>query len=313
MTVVRVAAGVLRKADGRILLAQRPAGKIAAGRWEFPGGKIEAGETPREALARELKEEIGIELTSARPLICLRHAYAERTVELDTWLVTDWQGQAEGLEQQALAWVQPDAVEGYDILEADGPILNALRLPEVLPVTGGFSNTEQLLAAATALFRQGHHLIRFRAPQLSDDEYLVAAHALASCAAEQGADILLDRPDISLDHAGVAGLHLRSQDLARHTNRPIPTHRWLLASVHNADDIARAQSLGVDALVLGSVLPTNTHPDQAALGWEGFAQLSKLAKLPVYAIGGQSGETLEQAQLMGGQGIAAIRAYWAAE
>lgn len=310
MTVVRVAAGVLRQPDGRILLAQRPAGKIAAGRWEFPGGKIETGETPREALARELQEEIGIEVTLARPLICLRHAYIERTVELDTWLISDWRGQPQGLEQQALAWAQPDAVDGYDILEADDPILNALRLPECLPVTGAFADTTQLLQRAEQVFRAGFKLLRLRAPALDDAQYTAAAQSLAECASKHHARILLDRPDHLLDHPACAGLHLRSPDLQRLSSRPVLQDRWLLASVHNANDIAQAQRLNVDALVLGPVLPTASHPQQPTLGWSAFSDLVAQAHVPVYAIGGQSKATVQQAQTAGGQGVAAISAWW---
>ncbi|MGJ8668502.1 MAG: Nudix family hydrolase [Oceanococcus sp.] len=309
--IVCVAAGVLRRPDGQILLAQRPEGKIAAGRWEFPGGKIESDETAPLALARELAEEIGIVVKQARPLIRLRHAYTERTVELDTWLVSEWQGEPQGLEGQALAWSSAeDVADRFDILEADVPILNALCLPEALPITGAFRDVSDLLQRSGELFRQGHTLLRLRAPQLDDQEYIAAAEQLARLAAGFDAGIVVDRIEAARKFEGVAGLQLRGSDLHL-LDRPLKrSYRWLFASVHNAKDIAMAQAGGVDALVLGAVCPTQTHPDQSTLGWAEFSRLLEEAHVPVYAIGGMEVVDISRAQAAGAQGIAAIRAYW---
>src|SRR3546814_5314419 len=117
-------------ADGRVLIAQRPVGKIAAGQWEFPGGKIETGESAHDALVRELREEIGIEVRDARPLICITHDYRDRRVRLDCWKIKRWDGEPAGREAQALAWVRPQAINDYPILAADAPIITALNLPD---------------------------------------------------------------------------------------------------------------------------------------------------------------------------------------
>ena len=127
---LRVVAGILRDRHGRILISRRQAGKHGAGRWEFPGGKIAPGEEPLAALRRELAEEIGIEVVSASPFMALEHDYPERSVALDFRLVSDWRGTVRALERQELAWASAAELFAYDILEADAPVLEALRRGE---------------------------------------------------------------------------------------------------------------------------------------------------------------------------------------
>lgn len=132
-TVVHVVAGALLDGEGRVLIAQRPPGKHLAGGWEFPGGKLEPGEDRRAGLARELREELGISIASPRPLLRLRHAYPDREVLLDVWVVRHFSGgDARGLDGQALRWCTQAELAAADLLPADGPIVRALRLPEQL-------------------------------------------------------------------------------------------------------------------------------------------------------------------------------------
>lgn len=309
-SVVRVAAGVLRRADGAVLLAQRPAGKIAAGRWEFPGGKIEAGESPREALERELAEEIGVRVQSARPLLCLRHAYTERTVELDTWLVEAWAGQAEGLENQALAWVQPAEMESYDVLEADGPIIDALKLPCALPITADRADADALLADLLRLAADGHRLIRLRAPRLSEEAYTALAMQAGPRLHALGSGLLIDRwQGVPAGTAGIAGVHLTAAAAQRIERSALPDAGWLFASCHNRAELERACALGAQALVIGPVHATATHPGAQILGLDGFAQLAAQANRPCYGLGGLAVSDAEAVFQRGGQGVAGISAY----
>jgi 8-oxo-dGTP diphosphatase len=124
---VHVVAGALFDADGRVLLAQRPEGKHLAGGWEFPGGKVDPGETALQALKRELREELGIETHSARPLIAYEHPYPHRTVLLDLWHVTEYSGVPRPLEGQPLKWVATEALEKVGLLAADAPMVPAIR------------------------------------------------------------------------------------------------------------------------------------------------------------------------------------------
>lgn len=124
--VMHVMAGLLIDAEGRVLLAQRPAGKHLAGMWEFPGGKLESGETPLAALARELQEELGIRMRRAEPLIRVPWQYGEQELLLDAWRVDRWEGVPRSLEGQALQWLPPAQIDPLLLTPADQPILRAL-------------------------------------------------------------------------------------------------------------------------------------------------------------------------------------------
>ena len=124
---VHVVVAVLRDAAGRGLIAQRPPGKHMAGYWEFPGGKIGAGESGEQALRRELAEELGVALQRCHPLLQLRHDYADRAVQLDVFVVDEYAGEPSGLEAQALKWVAAAELAGQALLPADRPIVEALN------------------------------------------------------------------------------------------------------------------------------------------------------------------------------------------
>ena len=129
--IIRVVAAALYDSQGRILIAERPAGKHMAGRWEFPGGKVASGESDAVALARELEEELGVTVTESRQLMTLHHDYPDRSVELSLWIVERYTGVPQSLDQQRLKWVEPARLTDEDILEADQPFIEALQgLPQ---------------------------------------------------------------------------------------------------------------------------------------------------------------------------------------
>ena len=138
---IRVVAGALFDARGRVLIAQRPPGSHLAGRWEFPGGKIDVGETELQALGRELAEELGVKLLGAERMLELTHDYAERRVVLSMWTVTAYEGVPSSLDGQALRWVRPADLAGEDLLEADRPIVSALVARETTAVSGSGRRT----------------------------------------------------------------------------------------------------------------------------------------------------------------------------
>jgi mutator protein MutT len=129
---IHVVAAAVTDGAARVLIAQRPPGKHLAGGWEFPGGKLELGEARRAGLARELQEELGIRIGAPRPLIRVRHTYPYGEVLLDMWVVRRYHGEPRGLDGQAIRWCHQDELPAVELLPADGPIVAALRLPEVL-------------------------------------------------------------------------------------------------------------------------------------------------------------------------------------
>lgn len=123
---VWVAVGVIQDPAGRICICRRPEDKHQGGKWEFPGGKVEAGETVQQALARELAEELGIGVRACQPLLTIHHDYPDKSVLLDVWRVTGFEGQAHGREGQPLRWIGLDELEGYDFPAANQPIVARL-------------------------------------------------------------------------------------------------------------------------------------------------------------------------------------------
>lgn len=306
--IVSVACGVLRRADGQVLMAQRPEGKIAAGWWEFPGGKIEAGETPLQALRRELHEELGVELRDARPLIRFAHDYSNRRVVLDTWLVTAFEGEPQSREQQAFAWLPPANLAAQEpALPTVAPIAQALRLAPHYVFTPPAVEPRQLLPRLARL--PAGALLRLRWPGLSDGDYARVAAEWIAAARSSGLQLLLDREPALAQTLGAAGWHADSRTLMGLSARP-PGLALCIASVHDAAELQRAVELGFDAAVLGAVQPTASHPGAPALGWSGFVERRGLAPIPVYALGGLGPADLEEAQAHSAQGVAGISAYW---
>ena len=123
---IHVVAGALFDAAGRVLVAQRPPGKHMAGGWEFPGGKRELNEERLDTLKRELQEELGIAIHEAEPLVSYAHEYADRTITLDLWFVTRYEGVPQSLEGQNLRWVKLDELDSVGLLEADAPMVAPL-------------------------------------------------------------------------------------------------------------------------------------------------------------------------------------------
>ncbi len=311
---VHVAAAVIVDAAGRVLIARRPAHVHQGGLWEFPGGKVEAGEDVRSALRRELHEELGLEPGlepgSARPLIRLAHDYPDKSVLLDVWRVAHYVGEPYGREGQAVRWVEPEALTGFDFPAANQAIVSAARLPERYLVTGEFADTAECLRRLSRALEAGVRLVQFRAGWLEADEFARLACQMRERCHAAGARLLLNTEPAMAAELGVDGVHLSSARLRACTERPLPAVQWVAASVHNAEELAQAMRIGCDFVVAGPVLPTASHPGAATLGWAGLRTLTEQAGLPVYALGGVGPAQLEQAWAQGAQGIAAIRALW---
>ncbi|MBP9218310.1 MAG: Nudix family hydrolase [Sterolibacterium sp.] len=307
-----VAAAVLLREDGSFLLGRRPAGTFYAGYWEFPGGKVEAGETPYAALVRELDEELGIRVTDeapAAPWLVREHVYEHAHVRLHFFRIRHWQGEVRDLQHDALSWQSPAAVDVRPLLPANAPVLAALRLPEVYAITqaGVLGMARQLVLLERALAR-GVRLIQLREPVLTAEERLEFALSAVQICHQYGARLLVNDDAELARRCAADGLHLPARRLQALDQRP--DFPLLAASCHDAEELAQAARLGVDFAVLGPVQATVSHPGQAGLGWAQCAALLHHSSLPVYALGGLSPADLPQAWQVGAHGIAAIRAIW---
>jgi len=306
---VQVVAAVIVRADGRFLLAQRPAGKVYAGYWEFPGGKIEPGETPAEALVRELREELGIEVVQAFPWITRHYVYEHATVDLHFFRVTGFRGEPHGREAQTLAWQSIERIDVAPVLPANGPIFAALSLPSVYALTDAESRgMERALAALDAALAAGIRLIQVREPGWDRAQLRSFAAEVVRRAHAAGGRVLVNADFELAVECGADGVHLKAHQLRTFGARPpLPL---VGASCHDAQELQRARSLGVDFVVLGPVAPTLSHPGAEVLGWERFGELVRGYCLPVYALGGMTREDLRAAWERGAHGVAMQRAAW---
>ncbi len=302
---------MLKNPEGEVLLARRPAGSHQGGLWEFPGGKIEPGETAQQALARELLEELGVRVEKCRPLIRVSHCYQDRTVVLDTWLVSRWQGEPRGNEGQPLSWVPPQELCSRPMPAADKPVLGALDLPDIYLITPpAVENREHFLAQLERALKSGLSLLQFRVFGLEAKRLEHLAREACLLCKEHDARMMLNGSAALAQKIGAHGLHLDRRRLLSSDCRGDYPDLLLSASCHDARELQQAESLGVNFAVLSPVLPTLSHPDAEVLDWDGFSKLCRNASIPLYALGGMSAAMLEQSWVQGAQGIAGIRGLW---
>lgn len=308
--MVPVAAGVLFDKRGRVLVQRRARGAHLGGTWEFPGGKAAPGESRDGALARELREELGVEVREARPLIRIHHTYPEKTVLLDVWRVEDFEGEPRGLEGQPIEWVFPEDLSKLEMPPADRPIVHAARLPDVCLVTANTTTTiDTFLQRLEMRLAEGIRLVQLRTLRDPEDLEGLTRAAVATCE-RHGAWLVLNGKPADALSWGAHGVHLNSARLRQYPTRPISTDFWLSASCHNEAELARASRLKADFVFASPVKPTDSHPGSPVLGIEGFRRLCALAQMPVFALGGMTRDDRDLVWHAGGQGVAGIRGFW---
>lgn len=317
---LRVAVGVLRRADGAILLAQRMPGKHLAGLWEFPGGKREAGESRWAALVREIREEIGVLVEYGHPLIRIVHDYPERSVELDVWMITGWHGEPRSKEHQPLEWVASTALGEWPMPPADGPIIRAITLPPYYLITPepNLAATEAFLSAWDESLACGIRLAQVRvkdAATAASGEFADLLSEIVARGKAVGARVLINAPE-GLDSTPsllevADGVHLTTPQLIALCERP--PAGLVAASCHGADELAKAEQTGLDFALLSPVMPTRSHPDAVPIGWDAFSRAVADCAMPIYGLGGLGPADLPQARENGAQGVAAIRGLWPGE
>jgi 8-oxo-dGTP diphosphatase len=306
---VNVAVAVLIRSDGAVLLAQRPRDKVYSGYWEFPGGKIEPGEPVPEALRREIREELGIEIERAYPWITRVFAYPHVKVRLHFYRVYAWRGEPRALEHQALAWQPPDAVTLDPLLPANGPVLRSLMLPAEYAITrAGELGLEPFISRLEGRLRGGLKLIQVREKTLGRHAAEEFARRVTAFAHAHGAKVLVNADAALAREVGADGVHLTAEQLRIASARP--DFPWCGASCHSIEGLLRADALGVDFVVLGPVRATPSHPGVVPLGWERFREITEGAALPVYALGGIVPSDLDRAMTCGAHGIAMVRGSW---
>lgn len=307
--LINVAVAVVQRSDGRVLLAERPQGKVSGGCWEFPGGKFDAGEGVEQALARELHEEVGVELDRAHPWMTYEHEYPDKRVRLHFFRVLAWHGEPHGREGQRISWEDPLALGIGPLLPADARALQALSLPQVYAITQAAKfGIPGFLRRLERALQAGVRLILVRERELAPAQLAQFTRRVVESARRYGAMVLVQGDELLARKAGADGIHTSGRDLLRRSARP-GTRLWSV-SCHDSGEIARAADLGADFVVLSPVLPTATHPDARPLGWEGFRGMVRDCPVPVYALGGMRPDLLHTAVSQGAHGIALASGIW---
>ena len=294
--MIEVAAAVLQRPDGSFLLAQRPAGKVYAGYWEFPGGKIEPGEPAATALARELHEELGIDVERSYPWITRVFTYPHGTVRLQFFRVTAWTNEPHPREDQAIAWQRPGTPMAAPMLPANAPVLASLALPVEYAVTNASSlGPAEQLARLEGRLKEGLKLVQVREPDLKDRASFT--QQVIGLAHRYGCKVMTKEP-----FPGADGVHFTAAQLR--DLREKPKSGLAAASCHTREELEQAMKLELDFAVLGSV------KDKNAIGWPRFGEIAFQTSIPVYAIGGLTRADLEDAWRAGAHGVAMIRGAW---
>jgi len=307
--MIDVAAAVLIREDGSFLLAQRPEGKVYGGYWEFPGGKLEPGELPARALARELHEELGLDIEDPSPWITRVYTYPHGTVRLRFFRVRRWRGELHGLEGQAFAWQRSVRITVAPMLPANEPVLRALALPDEYAISNATEvGEEAFLAALAQRTSAGLRLVQLREKTMPADRLARLAARVVPIVRGAGGIVLVNGDEGIARESGADGVHLTAAQLAATARRP--QFERVGVSVHAAAELRKAESLGLDFAVLGPIHATPTHPRAATLGWDGFQRIARDAALPVFAIGGLARRDLERARAHGAHGVAMIRGAW---
>ena len=307
--VMDVAVGVVTRSDGRVLVAERPAGKPSAGYWEYPGGKFEHDESPRQALARELRKELGVDLDEAYPWITRVFRYPDRTVRLHLYRVLRWHGEPHGREGQQVSWQDPGSISVAPLLPANHDIVEALNLPQVYAITQAsrFGNDGFMQRLRTAL-EKGVRLLQVREHDMTPEQLAQFTRQVVTLARQYNAQVLVNGDEGIACLSGADGVHWQARQLMQYRARP--NNRLVGASCHNREELVHAAELGVDFVVLSPVLPTRSHPGAPTLGWERFAELCLDQPMPVFALGGMRLDMIETAMTHSAHGVALLSGIW---
>ena len=284
------------------------------GYWEFPGGKLEPDESVFDALVREFDEELGVHITAAHPWAQRVVIYPHATVRLHFWRSfgrdEEWRGEPSSREGQAFRWEAIDRLTTEPWLQGALPVKRWMQLPEVYAISHAASiGVDAFLARLDHRLKGGAiKLLQLREPELDAVSFAsLFDEVRARCSAHR-VRLLVNSSHARVLWSRADGVHMTARDLMRLDARPDVD--WCIASCHDADELARASALGLDAAVLGPVAPTASHPGVEALGWQGFERIAQKTAIPVYAIGGMTRDDLARAIAAGAHGVAMIRASW---
>ena len=307
---IHVVAAAIENSKGEILIAKRPTHVHQGGLWEFPGGKVEANETIESALQRELLEELNIHVTNSTPLIQIEHHYPDKSVFLDVRHVITFTGTAIGNEGQDTQWVNKESLIDFEFPAANKSIINAILLPSEYLITPEHNIVDRqwFLDTLESRLVEGIELLQLRAKSLSSDEFAVLYNQVKHLTSQYNTKLLVNTSLENAKQLGASGVHLTSTTLLE--TKSLPKNLTIAASCHNANEIIKANELGVQFILISPVNHTSSHPEATPMGWDNFANLCRISTVPAFALGGMTTTDAVTAISHGGQGIAGISSLW---
>ena len=313
--IVHVAVAVIVNDNDEVCISLRHKDVHQGGLWEFPGGKIEEQETVDLALAREIKEELDIEIKQSRALIKIKHQYQDKVVVLHVSKVLSYSGQVKGLEGQQVKWLAVAQLADFDFPAANLAIIKAIQLPDKYLITGKFLDEEDFLRKLENALNNNIKLVQLRLKEgdLKLEKILPLTQQASKLCVKFNAKLLINFSEnilksIDLSRINFDGYHADSKTINKLSERP--KGRLFSASCHNVEELEKAKQLEADFVVLSPVQRTASHPEMQAMGWQKFSAYIEDMPVPVYALGGVSAKDMETAWSHGAQGIAAISAFW---
>jgi len=312
--LLHIAVAIITNQQNKVLISLRSNRAHQGGLWEFPGGKLETGESALDALKREIKEELNISIDKASPFKKIQYQYSDKAVLLDIWRVESFSGEPEGAEGQQIKWHTISDLSENEFPAANRGIIMSLQLPQRYMITGSFENHKDFKFKLEASLKSGISLVQLRCKKTSETEYKQLAEISIQLCKKYNATLLFNTT-IELfkqlnASTGESGLHLNSQMLDTLQSRPITANLLLSVSCHNRTEIEKAKLLDADIILLSPVKETRSHPGVKGIGWNKFTEIAENINQPVYALGGLSEADLTDAALSGAQGVAAISGFW---
>jgi len=314
--IVHVAVAVIMNERNEVCISLRDKDAHQGGLWEFPGGKLEQGETVEQALIREVKEELTLVIEQSRPVITITHDYPDKTVCLYVRKTLSYQGQAVGVEGQQVKWVPVSQLSDYDFPAANLSIIKVLQLPDKYLITGKWLDNDDFINKLKKALNHDIKLVQLRLKNDSKKDMSQMQSLFENVAIlckQANTKLMLNAADnyldiIDLTNIDFEGFHADSRTLMSLSRRP--KGRLFSASCHSEEELVKAAQLQADFVVLSPVQKTASHPEMPAMGWQQFAAMLEHIAIPVYALGGLTEKDMKVARQHGAQGIAAISAFW---
>ncbi len=315
---LHVAVGIIKNNKNQVLLSRRPSNVHQSDLWEFPGGKLEACETVREALSRGLKEELSLTIKSAKPLIKIYYDYEDYSVLLDVWKIDSWRSSLldgngqRGKEDQKIEWLDISSLSARNFPAANKAIIQAVQLSDFyLICPEPTSDIKNYINKIKICISTGVRLFQFRLNKESfyDRHEILIIELLTLCKSSHSRLLI----NSSLDYAmkiGAHGVHLNSARLLQLYERPLDNNFLVSASCHNSSELEHACKVGVDFVVLSPVHKTSSHVSAKPLGWVKFKNLVEPVNIPVYALGGMCADDMKIFFGYGAQGISVLSGVW---